>query len=328
MGVRGIRQRARDASGRLAILAGLLLTFGLPHPSTVAAADGPPDTPATSRSTCQYAQTRPTTQIRQPAIREASALVASQQFPGVYWTLNDSGNAPMIFAVDERGAPRGTFRVTGATNVDWEALQLGPGDDGGFALYIGDVGDNAQLRRNPVIYRVPEPEPAPPDSPLWTGETAPATAFQFLYPSRAHNTEAMLVHPKTGQIMLFTRELNGMSLIYRLPLPLDSASAPVADLVDVVNVRALDPSSGQVTDATISSDGRTLALRTYTSVLVFDVPDGVLQDRVWEQVPAVYRLADGQKGEGLTFKADSDDLMSIGEDKAAPAWLYETARQC
>jgi len=75
-------------------------------------------------------------------------------------------------------------------------------------------------------------------------------------------------------------------------------------------------------------DGHQIAIRTYASVLVYDVPDGVLKDRIWEQTPAVYRLADGPKGEGLAFRLDSGDLLSIGEDKAAPASLYETAQQC
>jgi len=326
VGTRGIQRRARSAIGGLVVASGLLLAGHLAGQLSTVAAEEPAGGPPASRSTCQYAPTHRTTQVREAGIREASALVASQQFPGIYWTLNDSGNAPVIFAFDQDGAPRGSFRVTGATNVDWEALQIGPDDDGGYALYIGDIGDNDQLRREPVVYRVPEPEPAPAGGPSPTGETAPATAFRFLFPGRPHNSEAMLVHPKTGEIMLITREISGMSMIYRLPLPLDSSSAPIADLVDVVNVRGLDPASGQVTDAAISSDGQHVALRTYSSVLVYDVPDGVLRDRLWEQVPAIYRIADGPKGEGITFRLDSDDLMSVGEE--TPTWLYQTGRSC
>jgi hypothetical protein len=329
MHVLTVVQRARSAGGRLAIAAGLLLALaGAPHAAPATAADGPPDGLTPSRSTCQYAQTHRTVQVRESGVREASALVASRQYPGIYWTLNDSKNAPVIFAIDEDGAPRGSFRVAGASNQDWEALQIGPDADGGFALYIGDVGDNAQLRRDPVIYRVTEPEPLPPGSPSRMGETAPAEAIRFVYPARPHNTEAMLVHPKTGEILLVTRELNGISMIYRLPLPLDGADMPMADLVDVVNVRALDPASGQVTDGAISADGQQIALRTYTSVLLFEVPGGILSDAIWAQQPTVSRLADGPKGEGLTFRLDSSDLISIGEEKSAPTWLYETTQQC
>jgi hypothetical protein len=40
-------------------------------------------------------------------------------------------------------------------------MQVGPGKDGGSALYIGDTGDNDAKRREIVIYRIPEPEPGP-----------------------------------------------------------------------------------------------------------------------------------------------------------------------
>lgn len=328
MNTRSIRQRARSLASRLLILGAVLAVSLASHPTAAVAADEPETGPAVSRASCGYAPTRRGAQIRESGIREASALVASQQFPGIYWTLNDSGNAPIVYAFDEDGAPRGSFRVTGATNVDWEAIQIGPDEDGGFALYIGDIGDNDQARREPIVYRVTEPEPSPPGQSAALRETAPASAFRFLYPGRPHNAEAMLVHPKTGEVVIVTRELNGMSMLYRLPLPLDGDSTPIADFVDVVNVQRFDPASGQVTDAAISSDGQQIAIRTYASVLVYDVPDGALKFGVWEQTPSVYRLADGPKGEGLAFRLDTGDLLSIGEEKSGPAVLYETAQQC
>ena len=314
--------------GRLAVAAGLLLSTtaaGQPSPALAASAEAPAD-PAPSRVACQYAPTRRVAQVHNNAIREASGLVASQQFPGVYWTLNDSGNAPMLFAFDQDGGSRGSFRVTGASNVDWEALQLGPDGDGGFALYIGDTGDNDQMRRDPVVYRVPEPEPAPVSNGAFVGETAPATAFHFVFPNRSHNAEAMLVHPKTGEITLVTREVSGMSLVYRLPLPLDPGTLMLADLVDVLDIRPLGPGpSSQITDGTISPDGQHIALRTYTNVLIFDASNAD-PAQLWSQTPAVFPLADGPKGEGITYRLGSDDLMTVGEQ--VPAGLYETDLQC
>ena len=273
-----------------------------------------------AQDACHYASTQRVAVVSDPAIREASALVASQQWPGIYWTLNDSGNGASVFAFSQDGALRGGFRVSGAGNVDWEALQIGPDGDGGHALYVGDIGDNDYQRRQLAIYRFPEPEPGT------GGETAPATVFRFTYPSLNHNTEAMLVHPVTGEIVLMTRETSGFSLVFRLPLPLDSENVMVADLVDVLDVRTWDAASGQVTDAAISPDGRQVALRTYASVLVFDVPEKAELDAIWTQQPRVYRLADGPKGEGLTFRLDTADLMSVGEER--PTALYQTSWQC
>ena len=110
--------------------------------------------------------------------------------------------------------------------------------------------------------------------------------------------------------------------------PVDGDDTQAADLVDVVNVQRFDPSSGQVTDAAISSDGRQLALRTYASALLYDVPEDGFGYGLWEQAPRVHRISDGPKGEGLAFRVDTGDLLSIGEEKSGPAALYETAEQC
>jgi hypothetical protein len=316
----GIWQTARRLASTALIAGSVLVLAGQPLVPAALAQEAVPN-PAANRATCQYSATQRMAQVNDPSIREASGLVASQQFPNVYWTLNDSGNSASIFAFGQDGAPLGAFRVPGAGNVDWEALQLGPDGDGGHALYIGDVGDNDHLRRRLSIYRVPEPEPV-----SGGGETTPATVFTFSYPGLYHNTEAMLVHPITGEIVLITRETSGVSLIFRLPLPLDSDNLMVAEFVDVIDVRTFDPTSNQITDAAISSDGRHVALRTYTSVLMFDVPEKGELDAIWAQQPRVYRLADGRKGEGLTFKLGTDDLMSVGEER--PTALYQTSWQC
>ena len=57
---------------------------------------------------------------------EASAAAASRSQPGVIWTLNDSGNAPWVYAVDTAGRTLGVFLVAGASNFDWESLTLSP----------------------------------------------------------------------------------------------------------------------------------------------------------------------------------------------------------
>jgi hypothetical protein len=293
-----------------------------------AAAQSVPLDPPPSRAACGYGPTRRMAQARESAIREASALVASQQWPGIYWTFNDSGNAPTLYAIDDDGQPRGTFQVAGASNSDWETLQLGPDGDGGYALYIGDSGDNKHRRRESVIYRVREPEPGPAGEPAPVGTTAPARAFRFAYPVAARNVEAMLVHPITGEIVLVSQGETGFSMAYRLPLPLSEQSAAKLELTGVLDARALGASGGQVTDATVSSDARHVAVRTYSRVLVYNVPNGASLARIWNQEPRVNRLDDGAKGEGITYRSDSFDLVSIGEGAAPFLYQYQTDWRC
>src|SRR5690349_23896588 len=85
--------------------------------------------------------------IKDNSITESSGLVASRTSPGAYWTHNDSGDGPFIYAIDTRGQSLGTFRVIGATNRDWEDIASGPGPQANrWYLYIGDIGDNNSKR--------------------------------------------------------------------------------------------------------------------------------------------------------------------------------------
>src|ERR1700742_2093879 len=81
--------------------------------------------------------------VKNPAVTESSGLVASRTTPGAYWTHNDSGDGPFIYAFDTRGDSFGTFRVSGAEARDWEDIAAGPGPQPNRSyLYIGDIGDN------------------------------------------------------------------------------------------------------------------------------------------------------------------------------------------
>ena len=97
--------------------------------------------------------------IKDKSVSESSGLVASRTTPGAYWTHNDSGDGPFIYAVDTRGDSFGTFRVTGAQARDWEDIAAGPGPQPNKSyLYIGDIGDNDSVRPEVIVYRVPEPK--------------------------------------------------------------------------------------------------------------------------------------------------------------------------
>jgi hypothetical protein len=64
--------------------------------------------------------------------------------PLIFWTLNDSGGEPCVFAIDRSGKTRAKVRVRDAANFDWEDLALGKDDQARPALFIGDIGDNLQ----------------------------------------------------------------------------------------------------------------------------------------------------------------------------------------
>ena len=98
---------------------------------------------------------QPTGQYTHPDIRESSGIVASRQFEGVYWTLNDSGNPAALYATKLNGELIQKIAINGSRNFDWEAL----GIDDKNQLWIGEIGNNSRLRFDLKVVVVAEPDP-------------------------------------------------------------------------------------------------------------------------------------------------------------------------
>ena len=103
--------------------------------------------------------------VSHPALAEVSGLVKSAR-GDFFWTHNDSGDAPRLFAIDAEGAPLWPawrrlaaadwpgHAIANAAHFDWEAITLHEG-----VLYIADVGNNGNARRDLGVYVVHEPDP-------------------------------------------------------------------------------------------------------------------------------------------------------------------------
>ena len=61
-------------------------------------------------------------ELANPQIQEASGLAPSRLNSEILWTVNDSGDDPILYAVSTTGADLGTLKVAGAKNRDWEDL--------------------------------------------------------------------------------------------------------------------------------------------------------------------------------------------------------------
>jgi hypothetical protein len=267
----------------------------------------------------------PIATLQDRAVAEASALATSRRTPGVYWTLNDSNNDPLLFAFDLAGRTLGTFRVDGARNSDWEALQAGPGPNGEPALYVGDIGDNQARRQDIQLYRVPEPALDLSAGRPVNGTARPAERFFLFYPDGAHDAEALLVHPASGELLIVTKSFAGLSRVYRAP-PLGSQQRVALEHVADLGLSGLGLFAGVVTDAAFAPDARRLVVRTYVAALEYDVLPGQPSAATWNGSPRVYPLQDGRQGEGITYRSDGQALLTIGE--AAPAPLYQNEWRC
>ena len=192
-----------------------------------------------------------------PPIREASGLVRSRRFPGVYWVHNDSGNPPALFAVRRDGSLIREYSVN-VINVDWEDIAV---DDHGH-LYIGDIGNNGGLLPLRAIYRLAEPDPA------IEGETAlkVQTAIYYRFPSSGRfDAEALVIDGDRALIISKTFD-DRSAAVYALPL---EPPAPLLRPAVPQWVGTLPGFTQPVTGADLSPDGRRLVVCSTHGVGVF-----------------------------------------------------------
>ena len=258
---------------------------------------------------------------------ESSAAAMSRRHPGTFFTINDSGNEPLLFAFDTTGADRGAWRIGNATNVDWESAAIGPcgrqPDADGDCVYVGDTGDNDATYPSRVIYRLREPDAS-------TGRASlSARALRYAYADGPHDVEAMYVAPNGDIVLVTKRPLAGPSgvlrpaLVFVLPESLWAASGrAVASLIDSLPIVPGSAPLRYIGDASLSADARHLAVRTYAQVYVFatDPVTGRVDHSVRPTVCNIVPL-DEMQGEGVTWVDDAGRLAFTSEGREAPLHL-------
>lgn len=228
--------------------------------------------------------------VRHPGVDEISGIARSNHYPGIFWVHNDSGDSARLFPIKLDGSvvmprheqdfwvnkevpgkkPWAGVRVVNAQNVDWEDLTIFD-----RTIYVSDMGNNGNARRDLCIYVIPEP------NPLSLGEVR-ATKYPVRYPDQEafppkdwrFDCEAIFVYNKA--LYVLTKHRANRTAF----LPSDATNLYRLDTnyVDRQNVLTkLDSKTGLggwVTAAEMSPDGKTLAVLANApkaSVWFFDV---------------------------------------------------------
>lgn len=231
--------------------------------------------------------------IKDPRIKESSGLAASHLHPGIYWTHNDSGDGPYVYAVDSKTGEtvaRVTLRGVGEPR-DVEAISIGPDGD----IFVGDIGDNLDGSWVHVwIYRFPEPKQLKDTS-------VRATQYTVKYADGARNAEALMVQPRTGRVYIASKNQDKGGGLYVGPKQLSATRTNVFRRIGRVP---------WVTDGAFSPDGRQLTLRGYLGAWTYDWKsggDGGLGTEHELSVPS-----QGQ-AESVTYTPDGSALMMGSE---------------
>lgn len=264
--------------------------------------------------------------FQDPRITECSGLAASSRSDDWFFTHNDSGDGPIVYAVNRRGETIGTWRLEGASALDWEDMARGPGEGGKPALFLGDIGDNLSFRPLVSVYRIPEPEADPAKRGAETVAKG-FVRFNLVYDDGPHNAEALLVHPKSGQLVIVTKSAAGSGVYATTGAP-RAAEANRLRKVASLDTAVLPATPGAerdpdgqrlVTGGAFSPTGDRLALRTYTSAYEWPVENGDLA-RAFRGKPTAIRLPGISGGEAITYSRDGRSLLIASEGKEAPVY--------
>jgi hypothetical protein len=239
--------------------------------------------------------------LSHPAIREASGIVKSRRYPGVYWVHNDSGNRPVLFAVRRDGSLIREFEVA-IPNIDWEDVAT---DDQGH-LYLGEIGNNDRRLPLRAVYRLDEPDPAQArDKPL---AVTSASYYRFP-PDGRFDAEGLFIDGNRAIVVakyLDGREAELFAVRLEPPAPLLRAVLPE-------RVGTLPGFTEPATGADLSADGRLLAVGSYGVARVYERAKG----GAWRPIGTVRYEADGI--EAICW--DGRDLVLAGEGRG----LYRIA---
>lgn len=223
-----------------------------------------------------------------PRITESSGLAISVKHDDLAYTINDSGNDPIIFAVKiSTGAVVGTTTITENTPIDTEAIAI----DGDGELWVADTGDNEERRTDVALYALPEPG---------AGDHSVAAArYPITYPSGPADVEALLINPRTGAKGLVTKGLFGGDL---LALP----SKLVANQTNEAKSLGHDMPA-IITDGAMSADGRYALLRSYSDAYLYDAT-------TWKPIRSAQTPAQKQ-GESIAIERSQKSFL-IGHEGA------------
>ncbi|NML66692.1 hypothetical protein HHL22_15905 [Hymenobacter sp. RP-2-7] len=228
-------------------------------------------------------------------VRESSGLCAAPQ-AGSYFTFGDDGTTPTVFRIDGTGHELDNFTL-GAPNHDWESLSRDPSGN----YYMGDCGNNNNDRRNLAILRFR------PDNPSQVGRIAFKYPDQTEFPpakkERNFDCEASLWHG--GQVYLFTKDRGAESTckVYTVP---ETPGTYTARLVQKIAL------PGEVTDATLSPDGRRLVLLARQELYVLE---GATWEAILKATPRHISLEGAGQTEGAAFK-NANTLLITTEQGA------------
>ena len=249
-------------------------------------------------------------------LKEVSGIVFTESSK-LLWTLEDSGNANEIYAVDNQGKLKKSISIAQTENIDWEDITK----DGQGNLYIGDFGNNGNTRKDLAIYKIAK------DS-LQNESVIPSYKISFAYPEQTefppkktklfYDVEAFVEYQ--NNFYLFTKNrskgFDGTTLLYKVP---NKAGFHQAELLGEFKAEG-DYQNAAITSATISPDGKKVVLLSHSKIWIFQ---NFTSDNFFSASVNKVDLHHFSQKEAICFKDNTTLLIADEKTKKIGGLVYQ-----
>jgi len=249
-------------------------------------------------------------------LKEVSGITYFPETSTIY-TLEDSGNKNAIYAIDSKGKLEKTITISNAENIDWEDITR----DKTGNIYIGDFGNNDNERKDLCIYKVAKSE-------LNKDLAKAEYKISFSYPEQTEfppkkkemffDVEGFF--EQGGYFYLFTKNrskgFDGTAFIYKIKNAYGTQKAVKIGEFKTCN----NYNHCVLTSATISPDGKKVALLSHDKVLLFK---GFKGDLFHKGTHTEINLNHFSQKEAIVFKDNNTLLIADEKTNKVGGNVYE-----
>ena len=201
-----------------------------------------------------------------------------------FLAINDSGDEPIIYAMNSDGIIYHKMFITGAKNIDWEDLS----SDDDF-IYIGDIGNNRNQRKDLVVYRIPLTNLMGYQNIDGKGhhnlpDTLKAEPYPLNYPDQISfppkesrmNFDSEAIAEAEGKLLILSKDrskpYHGLCKVYEVDL---SNNLPQIKLLQEIQLKGMSWLTGSATGCDYFNNK--LYVLTYKRLYIFERRQGVFK---------------------------------------------------
>jgi hypothetical protein len=244
------------------------------------------------------------------AVKESSGAACGRVNPGVFWTHNDSGDQPRLFAFNAKGEDLGTFTIAGAAARDWEDLASFKIGEQGFLL-IADVGDNDEKRALYSLYLLAEPRLEAGGQGGAKRQIQCLQTINFVYEDGPHNCEAVGVDAQARVAYLVSKRAESSCKVYSVSLAGEKNARQTAKAVAALKVPT-------VTAMDISADNQRAVVLTYHSAYEYVRAANETWAAAFARKGRELKVPARRQGESVCYGPDDKTLYLTSEGDSCP----------